>query len=207
MGKTLLFLALLFILGLGGLYLVGRYSARPNAGQGPQSPEAVFCTMDAKVCDDGRSVGRDPRNNCEFYPCPIDEDELGRAAPTACTKELKVCADGETSVGRNAERHCAFDACPGEGTVAGSVTLEETCPYATSAPCPTSAYDGELRLEPVPGGKILSVDVYSGAFHVTLATGTYSVSSGRALPRCEGSFTVTENDETTFSVACVAGYR
>lgn len=31
--------------------------------------EAVFCTMDAKVCPDGSSVGRIPPS-CEFAPCP-----------------------------------------------------------------------------------------------------------------------------------------
>jgi len=33
-----------------------------------EPPEA--CTADAKVCEDGTAVGRDPSNNCEFYPCP-----------------------------------------------------------------------------------------------------------------------------------------
>lgn len=31
--------------------------------------EAVFCTMDAKVCPDGSSVGRVPPD-CAFAPCP-----------------------------------------------------------------------------------------------------------------------------------------
>lgn len=31
--------------------------------------EPVFCTMDAKVCPDGSSVGR-IAPNCEFAPCP-----------------------------------------------------------------------------------------------------------------------------------------
>ncbi|MDD9966114.1 MAG: BPTI/Kunitz domain-containing protein [Myxococcales bacterium] len=30
----------------------------------------IFCTQDAKVCPDGTAVGRDPQNNCEFFPCP-----------------------------------------------------------------------------------------------------------------------------------------
>ncbi len=32
--------------------------------------EQVACTLDAKICPDGTAVGRDPENNCEFYPCP-----------------------------------------------------------------------------------------------------------------------------------------
>ncbi len=31
------------------------------------------CTADAKLCPDGSSVGRDPDNNCSFYPCPEDD--------------------------------------------------------------------------------------------------------------------------------------
>lgn len=31
--------------------------------------EAVFCTMDAKICPDGSAVGRS-WPNCEFDPCP-----------------------------------------------------------------------------------------------------------------------------------------
>ena len=30
----------------------------------------VACTKDAKICPDGSVVGRDSRNNCEFFPCP-----------------------------------------------------------------------------------------------------------------------------------------
>lgn len=28
------------------------------------------CTFDAQICPDGSSVGRDPKNHCEFSPCP-----------------------------------------------------------------------------------------------------------------------------------------
>lgn len=34
-----------------------------------QEDEAVFCTMDAKICPDGSAVGRS-WPNCEFDPCP-----------------------------------------------------------------------------------------------------------------------------------------
>jgi len=30
----------------------------------------TFCTKDAKQCDDGSVVGRDPNEGCQFYPCP-----------------------------------------------------------------------------------------------------------------------------------------
>ncbi|TNE27547.1 MAG: hypothetical protein EP349_09065 [Alphaproteobacteria bacterium] len=40
--------------------------------------ESVMCTMDAKLCPDGSSVGR-TGPNCEFAPCPgeeADEDSV-----------------------------------------------------------------------------------------------------------------------------------
>jgi hypothetical protein len=36
----------------------------------PIQPEGQQCTMEAKVCLDGSSVGR-TRPNCEFAPCPV----------------------------------------------------------------------------------------------------------------------------------------
>ena len=32
----------------------------------------IFCTEDAKLCEDGTSVSRDPLRNCEFPPCSED---------------------------------------------------------------------------------------------------------------------------------------
>ncbi len=32
--------------------------------------DQIFCAQDAKECPDGTFVGRDPKNNCEFEPCP-----------------------------------------------------------------------------------------------------------------------------------------
>lgn len=67
---------------------------------------ATACTMDAKLCPDGKTyVGRDGSNNCEWEACP-DEKEMG------CSRELKICPDG-TGVGRTGV-NCAFEACPGE---------------------------------------------------------------------------------------------
>lgn len=30
----------------------------------------TVCTADAKVCPNGVTVGRNPNNNCQFFPCP-----------------------------------------------------------------------------------------------------------------------------------------
>lgn len=34
----------------------------------------VYCTQDVKQCPDGSYVGRNPANNCNFYPCPDPDD-------------------------------------------------------------------------------------------------------------------------------------
>lgn len=33
--------------------------------------EGVVCAQDIKKCSDGSDVGRDPNNNCEFFPCLV----------------------------------------------------------------------------------------------------------------------------------------
>jgi hypothetical protein len=33
------------------------------------------CTADARVGPDGSVVGRDPAKDCEFVPCPVDDDD------------------------------------------------------------------------------------------------------------------------------------
>jgi hypothetical protein len=35
-----------------------------------QPTSQIACTMEAKACPDGSSVGRNPEKNCEFNPCP-----------------------------------------------------------------------------------------------------------------------------------------
>ncbi len=41
----------------------------PRATTPANPDDGVLCTMDAKLCPDGTSVGRIPPN-CEFAPCP-----------------------------------------------------------------------------------------------------------------------------------------
>jgi hypothetical protein len=61
-----------------------------------------FCTQDAMQCPDGSFVGRDPNNNCEFYPCE-----------NTCTKDAMQCPDG-TIVGRDPNNNCEFYPCENE---------------------------------------------------------------------------------------------
>ena len=39
--------------------------------------EEKFCTQEAKECPDGNFVGRDPDNNCQFRPCPGENNIVG----------------------------------------------------------------------------------------------------------------------------------
>jgi len=63
---------LLVVVGFAGYY-VGRNNNNPNtpAGIVPPSQNNVVCTMDAKICPDGSSVGR-TGPQCEFAPCPTN---------------------------------------------------------------------------------------------------------------------------------------
>ncbi len=62
----------------------------------------VVCAKDAKLCPDGSSVGRDPYNNCEFEPCPIE---------IVCIDDVKICQDGSAVV-RDPYNNCEFKPCP-----------------------------------------------------------------------------------------------
>ena len=70
------------------------------------SPPIKACTKDLKSCDNGRSVGRNAENNCEFHSCESLKQE-----PMICTQEVKQCADG-TYVGRDPYNKCEFSICP-----------------------------------------------------------------------------------------------
>ena len=48
----------------------------PEAGE----DDGVVCTMDAKICPDGSGVGR-VGPDCEFAPCPGEEDGPAPEAP------------------------------------------------------------------------------------------------------------------------------
>ena len=60
------------------------------------------CTLEAKACPDGSSVGRNPAKNCQFDECS--------QSVTACTDDAKICPDG-SSVGRISPS-CEFEDCP-----------------------------------------------------------------------------------------------
>lgn len=82
--KLFYLIFILIVMLMSGLvgYAIGRYQNSTNqlpkeimelpAEADPEEnppDEQVFCTMDAKICPDGSSVGRVPPS-CEFAPCP-----------------------------------------------------------------------------------------------------------------------------------------
>jgi hypothetical protein len=64
---------LLIVLTAGTAYLIGLNNPNSNIVPMPNpvipSGTTRACTMEAKVCPDGSSVGR-VGPNCEFAPCP-----------------------------------------------------------------------------------------------------------------------------------------
>lgn len=67
---------LIFIVALLAAALVFFIFARAKQAEAPQNSgkegSQTICTMDAKICPDGSSVGR-TGPDCEFSPCPGDE--------------------------------------------------------------------------------------------------------------------------------------
>jgi hypothetical protein len=45
--------------------------------------EGTVCTEDAQQCPDGSFVGRDPLNNCEFFPCENEFEKCDNEFDTA----------------------------------------------------------------------------------------------------------------------------
>jgi hypothetical protein len=63
--------------------------------------ELPICTDDVMTCPDGSVVGRNPYDDCEFFPCH----------PLNCTTDLMECPDG-SYVGRDPNNDCEFFPCP-----------------------------------------------------------------------------------------------
>eukprot|EP00562_Extubocellulus_spinifer_P035737 CAMPEP_0178700810 /NCGR_PEP_ID=MMETSP0699-20121125/11892_1 /TAXON_ID=265572 /ORGANISM="Extubocellulus spinifer, Strain CCMP396" /LENGTH=470 /DNA_ID=CAMNT_0020347209 /DNA_START=71 /DNA_END=1483 /DNA_ORIENTATION=+ len=77
----------------------------------PEEPDELFCTMDVMECPDGSFVDRDPENDCEFRPCPEEEEEREEPSVGACTLDVMECPDG-SFVDRDPENDCEFRPCP-----------------------------------------------------------------------------------------------
>lgn len=95
-------------------------------------PRGDKCTLEAKICPDGSSVGR-TGPNCEFAPCPQQSGTTNIIIPPVvqeCTLETKTCPDG-SPVGRVGP-DCEFASCPG-WTCPDQEILD--CTPCTTGPC------------------------------------------------------------------------
>lgn len=135
------------------LILVGILIVTVVAGGGyyflkVNTPSQKVCTMDAKICPDGSSVGR-AGPNCEFSPCPLSK-------PTPIPDEINSGISGKIYLGPS---------CPVVG--AG---MEKECkdkPYQT-----TVVVTGEASKEVT---RFTSDS--EGNFKVLLAPGNYQLTS------------------------------
>ena len=65
------------------------------------------CSKEARACTNGRTVSRNPANNCEFDSC---NKQLNKIEPLLCTAEVRKCPNG-ISVGRDSYNNCEFKPC------------------------------------------------------------------------------------------------
>jgi len=83
----------------------------------------IACTADAKICPDGSAVGR-TCPNCEFAPCPAENDQPLDCKSSDCGPQLgmpnRLCPDGKSTAGptgrclRNSNGECGWEvtSCP-----------------------------------------------------------------------------------------------
>jgi hypothetical protein len=68
--------ALLLALAACGTPSVQPLAHKKPAPAGPPPPPMpdtpLVCPTETRLCPDGRSVGRDPANECEFAACPVN---------------------------------------------------------------------------------------------------------------------------------------
>jgi eight-cysteine-cluster-containing protein len=83
--------------------------------------KTMACTLEAKICPDGTTVGRNPNRNCEFDPCPT------------------TCGNGVCETGENNECYalkCEIPPC-------GETCKEGTCPQDCKASTCTDSDGGK----------------------------------------------------------------
>lgn len=122
---VLLILVVVLLIGLL-LTMFDRPLFQEPTAPPPYGDDAVMCTMEAKICLDGSSVGRMPPS-CEFAPCPgegggdpVEVPPVAVPLPgqnidggTVCAADAKMCPDGETFVSRTGP-DCEFETCPSD---------------------------------------------------------------------------------------------
>lgn len=157
----------------------------PQISQNAGIPPFVACTLEAVICQDGSSVGREGPN-CEFAQCPISS--IGKVSGTGAKYNSGV---------------------------RGIVMLGPTCPVETYPPDPECADAPYATLvsifradDPVHAIVITKSDA-SGAFSADLPPGDYVAGAGESkLPRCaQTPVTVEASSYVSAIVYCDSGIR
>ncbi len=133
LAPILLILGILVALGLvGGAYFLGT-----QKNPAPQANKNGACTLEAKICPDGTSVGRSGPN-CEFASCPIS-NSTSSPTPTAISDQK---AGWKTYT--NTKYGYSFKA-PGDWTVIGGDNGNPV----------TNSVDGSQMNIQIPGEEIV----------------------------------------------------
>jgi hypothetical protein len=114
--------------------------------ENPTTTVLTACSKDAKQCPNGRVVGRNPENNCEFDPCP----EVKPAATNTpqllnekmCTADMHECPDG-SFVSRDHSNNCKFKDCPSTNNGRSEIGKKEAMMCTADVQeCPDGSYVG-----------------------------------------------------------------
>ncbi|KAL9186071.1 hypothetical protein ACHAXT_005309 [Thalassiosira profunda] len=120
----------------------------------PASGGLSTCSDDMRECSDGSFVGRNPRDRCRFFKCPVVESEsnslaAGISASFAqnkpspnkqCKEDARECSDG-SFVERNPANQCRFYKCPvaeGGSKKPNSLAAGISASFAQNKPKPMS---------------------------------------------------------------------
>ncbi len=123
--KTLVFgIVFILLIGLGGFFY-------RNVAERAGAPAPVACTLDAKVCPDGSSVGRTPPA-CEFQACAFPNVELNDVQVSFVAPEGYVVGENantlvKPSLSASVQHRITVHSYPlGEGETADDVILAHT---------------------------------------------------------------------------------
>jgi hypothetical protein len=120
----------------------------------------TVCTMEAKLCSDGTSVGRNSSNNCAFDPCP-DEKNYVSTDLEKCKVIRFVCSEGKEYFSDDKGCGCRpvekVSTC-GNGVC--EVGEADECPACINStpPCLAPCTKGTCNEDCVSTGKLKAID-------------------------------------------------
>lgn len=171
-------IAAVIVFAVVGGYLQSSLLSQQNRG----------CTMEAKVCSDGSTVGR-TGPNCEFAACPA----VSTSTPTSGGGGIL----------------------PYDSGVRGAVVVGPTCPVERIPPDPACApkpYATTITAERTGATSAFATTQSdaTGTFQLSLPPGDYTISAqgGQTLPRCAPqNVTVGPSGYVTITLTCDTGIR